>query len=99
MIVGGCFEQNKSYLNGALKRNGKNVVIKNVNSPEACQSECKKDTDCKFWTWGGPTVNSKKKRNQCLIKDKKGTLQKDSQESKGKVSGPKTCPGKYFNQY
>ena len=97
MIVGGCFEQDKSYSGGSLKRNGKNVVIKNVKSAEACQSECKKDKDCKFFTWRGPTMKKKGDRNQCLIKNEKGTLETSAQKSKGKVSGPKTCPGKYFS--
>ena len=71
-----CIEIKKEY-------KGKGKLVKNIETPEDCQTECQQDDACEFFTW-------QQKGSRCNLKAAKGNV---IDSAKWKVSGPKNCPG------
>ena len=80
-----CFDRGIDY-NGFDLEDGKYV---STESADACQTECKNNDRCKYWSWVPDYHNS------CWLKDGKG----QTSQSPGIISGPKYCPGNYNNWF
>ena len=77
--------------------------MKNIKSATECQQKCQENSDCLFFTWnsgtGGGSWNTKMK-NTCWLKKEKDEVEKDcGRNCAGRVSGPKDCCKKIFNNY
>ena len=76
-----CFEKDTDYFAKGVKK------IDDVKTARDCQSECQKEAKCEFWLW---------------YEDKKCRLRKNKRNKRDKVkagyiTGPRVCPGKYYN--
>ena len=86
MFLGNCYTPDNDFVGNPV-RGIKDFHIMGIYSPEDCQSECQKDTDCHFWVWNGPSYHAN--INTCWLK----ASNDESAVREGKVSGPKCCSG------
>lgn len=79
-----CFEQS-DYVGHNVDEN----ETGEVESPAACQSLCRNNADCHYWTW-------LRSNNGCYLKDANAILGRTNDAtSLGRFSGPKWCTVSY----
>ena len=82
-LVAGCTEDNVDY-------NGTDITTTLAYSAEECQTHCKNNSDCRFWTWGKPEFGSN--ANFCFLKDHI----EERKTNRKTTSGIGDCPGKKY---
>jgi hypothetical protein len=82
-LFAGCTEENYDYT-------GSDIATTTANSTELCQTHCKNDLTCRFWTWGKPGFGTN--ANSCFLKDH---IEERKMNQKT-TSGIGDCPGKKY---
>ena len=62
--------------------------IPNIDSWRACSEECRKRSECNYWSWGKQTNPSPKMKKKCVLKH--GEV-KQAEHFNQMVSGEREC--------
>jgi len=80
LLVAGCTEDNLDYI-------GNDITATRANSAEQCQTHCKNNSTCRYWTWGKPEFGTN--ANSCFLKDHI----KERKQNRYTTSGIGDCSG------
>ncbi len=85
-LVAGCTEDNLDYI-------GNDITTTKAFSAKECQTHCKNNSTCRFWTWGKPEFGEN--ANSCFLKDHI----KERTANYNTTSGIGDCPGNKYKLF